>query len=150
MGSAEYEQIMANVKSLEKTREKISPYKKGQLKADVHKLALEEIRRLKDLEIKQSGDFIRLKNRLERYGNLDYKYMKATIYKENFIKALTESGAENMENYEILKKKLDRFKNPISFFNFIQNSDIFKDIFIYYKPRRRCKIWKFFRRRRKI
>lgn len=143
MGSAEYEQIMANVRSLEKTREKISPYNKGQLKADVHKLALDEIRKLKALEIKHSGDFIKLKDRLEKYGNLDYKYMKATIYRENFMKALEDSGAANMENYELLKKKLDRYKNPISFFNFISQSEIFKDIFIYYKPRRRFNIWKF-------
>ena len=74
-----------------------------------------------------------MKERLEYFGSLDYKMLKATIFRENFEKALSESGAENFENYDLLKKKLNRIKNPTNFFEFIKNSNVFMDLFEYYK-----------------
>lgn len=136
MGSTEYREAEANLVSLKKKEAglKTSAISKGELKRDIHKLALGEIRNLKELEIAKTGDFTKLKDRLSKYGSLDYKYMKATIFRENFEKAMEEAGFKNYKNYEILKKKLDRFTNPVSFYNFIKNSDVFMDIFIYYKP----------------
>lgn len=118
MGSEEYRKIVANLRSL------------------------------KDLELKSGSDFIRMKERISKYGNLDYKMVKATIFRENFMYALEQSGAKNMENWNILEKKINRIKNPINFFEFIKNSDVFMDVFVYYKPRRRSYLRKFFRRRR--
>ena len=136
MGSAEFREAEANLVSLEKKEIGLqtSPLRRGELKRDTHKMALGEIRNLKELEIARSGDFMKLKDRLSKYGSLDYKYMKATIFRENFEKAMKEAGFENYSNYGILKKKLDRFTNPISFYNFVKNSDVLMDIFIYYKP----------------
>lgn len=59
--------------------------------------------------------------------------IKATIYRENFMTALEAS--KNMEGYELLVKRLNRIKNPVNFFEYIQKSDSFSDIFLYYKPR---------------
>lgn len=136
MGSAEFREAEANLVSLEKKELGLqtSPLRRGELKRDTHKMALGEIRNLKELEIARSGDFMKLKDRLSKYGSLDYKYMKATIFRENFEKAMKEAGFENYSNYGILKSKLNRFTNPISFYNFVKNSDVFMDIFIYYKP----------------
>lgn len=145
MGSTEYREAQANLKSLEKAEEEIKPsnYQKGLQKAELHKEALKEIRNIKEMEIKKTGDFIRLKDRLQTYGTLDYKYMKATIFRENFEKALEESSFKNMENYKILEDKLKRIKNPIKFYEFIKNSNVFMDIFEYYKPRGRYSLWSF-------
>lgn len=104
MGSQEYREILANLRSL------------------------------KNLELKKGGDFTRMKERIAKYGNLDYKMVKATIFRENFMEALKQSGAENFENFSLLEKKMNRIKNPINFYEFIKNSNVFMDIFDYYKP----------------
>lgn len=80
-----------------------------------------------------AGDFIRMKERIQYFGTLDYKTLKATIFRENFEKALEESGAKNFENYSTLEKKLNRIKNPENFYKFISGSNVLMDIFEYYK-----------------
>lgn len=112
-----------------------SGYSKAQMGSQQYREILKNMRSLKDLELKKGSDFIRMKDRIAKFGNLDYDMIKATIFRENFEKALNESGAENFENYNILKKKLNKIKNPIKFYEFIKNSDVFMDIFTYYKPR---------------
>lgn len=137
MGVSEYREAQANLKALENTEKslKISNYQRGVRKAAFYKDILKDIRNLKDLEIRRTGDFMRLKERLQTYGSLDYKYMKATIFRENFELALEESSYKNLSNFNILKSKLDTIKNPLKFFEFVSKSEVFSDLFIYYKPR---------------
>ena len=136
MGSTEYREAQANLASLKKKEEglKLKPLSRAEQKRDNYKQILSQIRNIKELEIARTGDFTKLKDRLSKYGSLDYKYMKATIFRENFEKAMEEAGFKNYVNYGLLKNKLDRFTNPISFYNFVKNSDVLMDIFIYYKP----------------
>lgn len=136
MGSTEYREAQANLASLKKKEEglKLKPLSRAKQKRDNYKQILSQIRNIKEMEIARTGDFTKLKDRLSKYGSLDYKYMKATIFRENFEKAMEEAGFKNYTNYGILKSKLDRFTNPISFYNFVKNSDVLMDIFIYYKP----------------
>lgn len=145
MGSLEYREAEANLKSLEKKEEglKISTLTKGELRRDIHKQALSEIRNIKEMEIARTGDFIKLKDRLSKYGSLDYKYMKATVFRENYEYAMEEAGFKNFPNYEVLKNKLDKFTNPISFYNFIKKSNVMMDIFIYYNPNDNVKYGEF-------
>ena len=74
-----------------------------------------------------------MKERIEYFGTLDYPTLKATIFRENFEKALEESGAKNFENYSLLEKKLNRIKNPENFYKLISQSNVMMDIFEYYK-----------------
>lgn len=136
MGSLEYREAEANLKSLQKKEEglKLKPLSRAEQKRDNYKQILSQIRNIKEMEIARTGDFTKLKDRLSKYGSLDYKYMKATIFRENFEYAMEEAGFKNYATYGLLKNKLDRFTNPISFYNFIKNSDIMMDLFIYYKP----------------
>lgn len=92
------------------------------------------IRNLKQLEIKSSGDFKRLKSRINDIGTLDYNMVKATIYRENFEYALQH--AQEYEGFDILQKYLNRIKNPERFYKYIKQSNVMSDIFAYYKPRR--------------
>lgn len=143
MGSEEYQETKAYLKSLEKAEKKLekdaekthrlTDYTRGKGKAKYYENILENMRHLKNLELRQSGDFVRLKERIEKFGTLDYTYMKATIFRQNFEKALEESGAKNFANYEILKKKLNKITNPKNFFKFISQSNVLMDIFTYYK-----------------
>ena len=94
---------------------------------------LAQIRNLKQLEIKKGQDFIRLKERVAQLGNVDYQMIKATIFRENFMKAI--NGSSNLEGYDLLMKKFNRIKNPEKFYELISKSDVFSDLFMYYKPR---------------
>ena len=51
----------------------------------------------------------------------------ANLLNNNIIIKISEN------NYDILKKELDKFKNPLSFYNRIKDSDILMDIFHWYK-----------------
>ena len=91
-----------------------------------------QIRNLKKLEQRTGRDFKRLKTRISELGTLDYNMVKATIYRENFMKALENSS--EMDGYNLLIRRLNRLKNPVNFYNFVRKSDVMSDIFIYYKP----------------
>lgn len=83
------------------------------------------------LETKKGSDFERLKNRILTEGTSDRELYKAKIFQENFYQAL--ESLKNMDNYDVLKKELDKYKNPISFYNKIKDSDILSDIFKWYR-----------------
>ena len=110
-----------------------SGYSKAQMGSIEYRQILANLRSIKNLELKRGGDFISIKDRIKKFGNYDYTMIKATIYRENYMKALEESGIMNFENYRLLEKKFNRIKNPINFFNFIQNSNVMSDLFLYYK-----------------
>lgn len=110
-----------------------SGYSKAQMGSVEYRKILANLRSLQTLEKKSGRDFILMKERIKKFGSYDYTMIKATIYMKNFMKALKESGAENFEKYQILEKKLNRIKNPINFFNLIQKSNVFSDLFLYYK-----------------
>lgn len=86
---------------------------------------------LKNLEKLTKENFKDTVKRIHNIGTKDYDLRKAEQYRENYYKAL--ESISNYENYKKFKKRLDRFKNPINFYNFIQKSEIMKDLFVYYK-----------------
>ena len=119
-----------------------SGYSKAQMGSQEYREILANLRSLKDLELKQGKDFLNMKERLKYFGRLDYDMLKATIFRENWEYALEQSGIKNFENYKLLEKKLNRIKNPKNFYEFIRKSDVAMDLFLYYKPRRGISIWR--------
>lgn len=89
------------------------------------------ISNLKNFENLKNLDFKDTLKRIHRLGSKDYELIRAERYRQNYYKALEQIS--NYQNFEKFKKRLDRFKNPISFYNFIQKSEIMKDLFVYYK-----------------
>lgn len=116
-------------------RELNKPTKNGYSRVQMGSLEankfLAEIRSFKKLEQKLGYEFNRIKIRLEDLGRSDYNMVKATIFRENFMKALESSS--NFDGYDLLIKKLNRLKNPLNFYNYIKQSNVFSDIFLYYK-----------------
>lgn len=102
---------------------------------------LASIRSIKKIEEKNGYEYNRIKIRLEDLGSSGYKMIKSIIFRENFMKAVETYS--NLDGYNILMKKLNRTRNPINFYNLIKESDVFSDIFLYYKPGERFNIWKF-------
>lgn len=83
------------------------------------------------LGLKTGGDFKRIVSRIFHIGKSDYKLSKDELFRQNFYKAL--DGVKNFDNYKVLKKELDKIKNPTKFYEYVRKSPILMDLFLWYK-----------------
>jgi hypothetical protein len=83
------------------------------------------------LNEKTGSDLKRLKERIFSVGRTDYKISKDKLFQENFYKAL--EGISNFQNYDVLKKELDKIKNPTKFYEYVKKSPVLMDLFLWYK-----------------
>lgn len=84
-----------------------------------------------DLENRTGKDLDRLKSRIFSVGRSDYKLSKDELFRRNFYTAL--EGISNFQNYDVLKKELDKIKNPTKFYEFVKKSPVLMDLFLWYK-----------------
>ena len=84
-----------------------------------------------DLENRTGKDLKRLKGRIFSVGRSDYKLSKDELFRRNFYTAL--EGISNFQNYDVLKKELDKIKNPTKFYEFVKKSPVLMDLFLWYK-----------------
>ena len=84
-----------------------------------------------DLENRAGKDLKRLKSRIFSVGRSDYKLSKDELFRKNFYTAL--EGISNFQNYDVLKKELDKIKNPTKFYEFVKKSPVLMDLFLWYK-----------------
>lgn len=85
---------------------------------------------IENIDKKQGYEFKRTAKRIEELGKKDKELKTDSLFMENFLKALEETS--DFENYKKLKDKLDSIKNPTKFYEFIKQSNIFMDLFIWY------------------
>lgn len=83
------------------------------------------------LRTTKGSEFERVKNRVLTEGTSDRLLYKVRVFQQNFYKALED--LKNYDNYDILKKELEKTKNPISFYNKLKDNDILMDIFKWYR-----------------
>ena len=88
---------------------------------------------IEDLFNRTGSEFKRTAGRTMTWGKTDYELYRADIFRENFMKALEEMST--YENYKLLKEKLESIRNPIEFFNYVKQSEILRDLFLYYKDK---------------
>lgn len=86
---------------------------------------------IEDLFNRVGSDFKTTKKRALIWGKTDYELWRADVFRSNFMNALEYMS--NYNNYDILYQKLNSIKNPIQFYNYINQSDTLKDIFLYYR-----------------
>lgn len=96
---------------------------------------LSEIQAIEDsferIEEKTGSDLKRLISRIMSVGRSDYKLAKDKQFMENFYTAL--EGISNFQNYDILKRELDKIKNPSKFYEYVKQSPVLMDLFLWYK-----------------
>lgn len=111
--------------------EKIEQGKKSIGMGDERLRELEATKKsIENLDNKTGFEFTRTKKRIEELGKKDRELKTDSLFRENFLKALEETT--DFENYDKLKDKLDSIKNPTKFYEFIKQSNIFMDLFIWY------------------
>lgn len=119
-------------RNLEKERESIL---KDRSSIGMGDERLSEIQAIEDsfgrLNEKTGSDLKRLKLRIMSVGRSDYELAKAELFRKNFYKAL--EGISNFQNYDILKKELDKIKNPTKFYEYVKKSPVLMDLFLWYK-----------------
>lgn len=122
------------IKSLNVERIKIEQGLHNNLMGDKRIREIEStIKNLNELESTKGYDFKRISNRAKALGNLDLELQRAKVYKENYLNALEQMSG--YQNYDKLLNELNKIKNPIKFYEYIQKSNVLSDLFIYYKDK---------------
>lgn len=107
------------------------PTASGYSRAQMGSLRVKEIeaqiKRLKQIESKKGYEFKNLKNRIQNIGTSDYSMRKAITYRENYF-SMIEKAYKNFDNYDKLVNKLETFKNPLSFYEFLSQNELLADI----------------------
>lgn len=88
---------------------------------------------IEDLFNRRGTEFRRTKQRTKSWGKADYDLWRASIFRENFMNSLEEMSTYN--NYKLLVEKLESIENPIQFYNYVKQSNILSDLFLYYKDK---------------
>lgn len=86
-----------------------------------------QLKNLKLIESKVGYEFKNLVTRLHNLGRSDYSMRKAITYRENYF-SMIEKAYKNFDNYDKLVKKLETFKNPLSFYEFLSQNELLADI----------------------
>ncbi len=88
---------------------------------------------IEDLFNRKGSEFRRTKKRTSSWGKNDYELWRASIFRENFMNSLEQMSS--FKNYKLLKDKLESIENPIQFYNYVRQSDILSDLFLYYRDK---------------
>ena len=113
---------------------------RGIVESDINVMGDTEFRNLlrtkesiEDLFNRTGSEYKRTRGRTMSWGKNDYDLWKADIYRKNFMQALAEMS--NYDNYDKLLSRLEKIENPIKFYEFVQQSDILQDLFLYYRDK---------------
>lgn len=79
----------------------------------------QRINNLKKFENLKGFDFKVLKERAFNIGRMDYEMNRAINYKNNYMKTLERYS--HFDNYDLLIKELEKYKNPIRFFKLMKS-----------------------------
>lgn len=80
---------------------------------------------------KNAETFSKTARRTSFVGRTDYELARNKLFRENFMKAL--DNVKNFDNYDVLKKELNKFRNPTKFYEYVKKSPVLMDIFLWYK-----------------
>lgn len=75
-------------------------------------------------------DFNRIKGQVFKYGSTDYYFKQDLLFQKNFLEAIKD--LRYLENYDILLNEINKRKNPTDLWNWVKNSEILADVFLWY------------------
>ena len=107
----------------------ISRVQMGSMRAEEIKANLKSLSRI---EYKKGYEFDKLVRRTENLGASDYNLKKARIFQETVMNELDELRKEIPE-FNKIYNYFNNIKNPITFYNTYQKSNVMSDFFTWYK-----------------
>ena len=75
-------------------------------------------------------DFNRIKGQVFKYGSIDYYFKQDLLFQKNFLEAIED--LINLDNYDILLNEVRKRENPTDLWNWVKNSEILSDVFLWY------------------
>lgn len=116
--------LKAELKSLNE------PLSSGYSRAQMGSLRVKEIqaqiKNLKQIETKKGYEFTKLTQRINQASSTDFLYKKALTYQQNYLNELKKYS--HLDNYDKLMTKLNSFKSPESFYEFMNKNELTKDL----------------------
>lgn len=91
-----------------------------------------QIKSIERIEKTKGYDFERISRRIKMLGTSDYTLKKAYVFQENFMTQL-EILKNNIPEFEKVYNYFKSIKNPITFFNTTQKSEVLQDFFVWYQ-----------------
>ena len=91
------------------------------------------IRHMQKIETSSKGSFGGIAGIIMKLGSFDRRLNEAEQFRINFMNALEELST--YDNYEVLKDKLESIRNPEQFYEYVRNSEVLSDLFLYYKDK---------------
>lgn len=88
---------------------------------------------IEDLFNRSGTEFRRTRERTFKWGKNDFELYRADIFRENFMKALEQ--LETYKNIDLLINELEKITNPIQFYKYVSQSEILKDLFLFYRDK---------------
>lgn len=91
------------------------------------------IKHMMGIEHTKGGSFESGLSLIQKLGSFDKNLHDADQFRTNFMNALEELST--YDNYELLRGKLESIKNPEQFYEYVRNSEVLSDLFLYYKDK---------------
>jgi len=114
----------------------ITPLETGftrvQMGSEEYKKAKAQLESLEKLDKLRGNEFRRVANRIKALGTADYNLQKAEVYRNNVMEEL-ENLKRNIPEFEKVYRYFANISSPISFYNTMQQSEVLKDFFKWYK-----------------
>ena len=101
------------------------------LKNDRIKKLEKTLETIENFETKTGSELKYSLERIKKLGQIDYEIKKAQTFRDNFMYALKE-GASTFKNYKLLKRELGKIKNPKQLYDYISQTPILMDLFLWY------------------
>lgn len=106
------------------------------MKSDRYRQLESLLESISTLEKTKGSEYKKIKERVASIGTTDKTLRRAKTYKENFLSGLKDKQIKNFKNYDLFMKYINKnLKNPIKFFEKMQNSEIFANFFSWYSSK---------------
>lgn len=91
------------------------------------------LKNISDVEKVTGTKFRRIKERIFALGTQDKNLKKAKIFKENYLKGLSDKQFKSFKNYDLFMKYINtNLKNPLKFYDIISKSEVLSNFFFWY------------------
>lgn len=107
------------------------------MKSDRYRQLEALLESISKLEKSKGAEYRKIKERVFNIGTTDKELRRSRTYKNNFLEGLKDKQIKNFKNYDLFMKYIkNNLKNPLKFFEKMQQSEIFANFFNWYSSKK--------------